>query len=100
VGRRWPNLSARRAVLLPSFRLLVVASAACSVKRSGRPGGAATLGESDLVLLEKAFLRDISANPEDDAPRLIFADWLEEQGDAARAEFSRASPPPTRRTPS
>lgn len=39
-----------------------------------------------------AFLRDILAHPEDDAPRLIFADWLEEQGDAAgvaRAEFIR-----------
>lgn len=39
-----------------------------------------------------AFLRDILAHPDDDAPRLIFADWLEEQGDAgsvARAEFIR-----------
>jgi uncharacterized protein (TIGR02996 family) len=39
-----------------------------------------------------AFLQDILAHPEDDAPRLIFADWLEEQGDAesvARAEFIR-----------
>ncbi|MHB1424636.1 MAG: TIGR02996 domain-containing protein [Gemmataceae bacterium] len=40
-----------------------------------------------------AFLQDILAHPDDDAPRLIFADWLEEQGDAgsvARAEFIRA----------
>jgi uncharacterized protein (TIGR02996 family) len=40
----------------------------------------------------EAFLRDILAHPDDDAPRLIFADWLEEQGDAnsvARAEFIR-----------
>jgi uncharacterized protein (TIGR02996 family) len=39
-----------------------------------------------------AFLQDILARPDDDAPRLIFADWLEEQGDAdsvARAEFIR-----------
>ncbi|MGH7170514.1 MAG: TIGR02996 domain-containing protein [Gemmataceae bacterium] len=39
-----------------------------------------------------AFLQDILAHPDDDAPRLIFADWLEEQGDAAsvaRAEFIR-----------
>lgn len=39
-----------------------------------------------------AFLRDILAHPDDDAPRLIFADWLEEQGGAnsiARAEFIR-----------
>lgn len=39
-----------------------------------------------------AFLQDILAHPDDDAPRLIFADWLEEQGDTAgvaRAEFIR-----------
>jgi uncharacterized protein (TIGR02996 family) len=39
-----------------------------------------------------AFLADICERPEDDAPRLIYADWLEEQGGAdyeARAEFIR-----------
>jgi uncharacterized protein (TIGR02996 family) len=39
-----------------------------------------------------AFLQDILAHPDDDTPRLIFADWLEEQGDAGnivRAEFIR-----------
>src|SRR5262249_10645384 len=39
---------------------------------------------------QDAFLEDIRDNPEDDAIRLIFADWLEERGDAdstARAEF-------------
>ena len=35
------------------------------------------------------FLQAILANPNDDAPRLIYADWLEEQGDVARAEFIR-----------
>ncbi|MEZ6127007.1 MAG: TIGR02996 domain-containing protein [Planctomycetaceae bacterium] len=30
----------------------------------------------------QAFLKEILAAPDDDAPRLIFADWLEEQGDA------------------
>jgi uncharacterized protein (TIGR02996 family) len=35
------------------------------------------------------FIRAIVENPFDDAPRLIFADWLEEHGDAARAEFIR-----------
>jgi uncharacterized protein (TIGR02996 family) len=32
----------------------------------------------------------ILAAPEDDAPRLIYADWLDEHGDPARAEFIRA----------
>ena len=31
----------------------------------------------------------IVANIEDDAPRLVYADWLEENGHAARAEFVR-----------
>lgn len=35
------------------------------------------------------FLEQIIAHPDDDTPRLIFADWLEEQGETARAEFIR-----------
>jgi uncharacterized protein (TIGR02996 family) len=38
---------------------------------------------------DKAFLEAIVADPEDDAPRLIYADWLDEQGDGPRAEFIR-----------
>jgi uncharacterized protein (TIGR02996 family) len=34
-------------------------------------------------------LRAVIANPEDDTPRLIFADWLDDRGDHARAEFIR-----------
>jgi uncharacterized protein (TIGR02996 family) len=33
----------------------------------------------------RAFLADIIAHPADDAPRLIFADWLEEHGSAAES---------------
>lgn len=36
-----------------------------------------------------SFLEDIIANPEDNAPRLIYADWLEDHGDPDRAEFIR-----------
>ncbi|CAN5544265.1 hypothetical protein BH11PLA2_BH11PLA2_28310 [soil metagenome] len=35
------------------------------------------------------FLKAIWDQPHDDLPRLVYADWLEEQGDAARAEFIR-----------
>ena len=35
------------------------------------------------------FLRAITADADADAPRLAFADWLDESGDAARAEFIR-----------
>jgi uncharacterized protein (TIGR02996 family) len=37
----------------------------------------------------RGFLEDIVAHPDEDAPRLIFADWLEDEGDSARAEFIR-----------
>jgi uncharacterized protein (TIGR02996 family) len=37
----------------------------------------------------EAFLRMICDHPREYGPRLVFADWLEEQGDTARAEFIR-----------
>jgi uncharacterized protein (TIGR02996 family) len=37
----------------------------------------------------EGFLQDIVTHPEDDTPRLVFADWLDEHGDAERAEFIR-----------
>ena len=36
-----------------------------------------------------AFIAAIKAAPDDDAPRLIYADWLDEQGESERAEFIR-----------
>jgi uncharacterized protein (TIGR02996 family) len=36
-----------------------------------------------------AFLRAIADNPDDDLPRLVFADWLDEHGEPERAEFIR-----------
>lgn len=36
-----------------------------------------------------ALLRRILEDPADDSARLVYADWLEEQGDADRAEFIR-----------
>src|SRR5262245_8986058 len=38
---------------------------------------------------EAAFLRTILADPDDDAVRLVFADWLGEHGQPERAEFIR-----------
>jgi uncharacterized protein (TIGR02996 family) len=38
---------------------------------------------------EAGFLAAIREAPEDDAPRLVYADWLEEGGDKDRAEFIR-----------
>lgn len=47
-----------------------------------------------------ALVAGILANPDDDTPRLVAADWFEENGDAARGEFirvqvNRARLPPT-----
>jgi uncharacterized protein (TIGR02996 family) len=39
---------------------------------------------------QDAFLADICERPDDDAPRLIFADWLDDHGQPERAEFIRA----------
>lgn len=38
---------------------------------------------------QRRFLDTIIENPDEDAPRLVFADWLEENGEAKRAEFIR-----------
>ncbi len=38
---------------------------------------------------DAAFIQAIRAVPFDDAPRLIYADWLEERGQSDRAEFIR-----------
>ncbi len=40
-------------------------------------------------VLPKAFLDDIVANIDDDTPRLVYADWLAENGQDERAEFIR-----------
>jgi uncharacterized protein (TIGR02996 family) len=44
-------------------------------------------------------LRAVLAEPEDDAPRLIYADWLDEEGEGDRAEFIRVQCALARRNP-
>jgi uncharacterized protein (TIGR02996 family) len=41
------------------------------------------------VTEREALLKAVCDNPDDDTPRLVFADWLQEHGDEARAEFIR-----------
>src|SRR5262245_11304094 len=38
---------------------------------------------------DAALLAAVYADPHDDAPRLVYADWLDENGDPERAEFIR-----------
>jgi uncharacterized protein (TIGR02996 family) len=42
-----------------------------------------------MDLRKLALLETIRAHPADDAPRLVYADWLEENGDCELAEFIR-----------
>jgi uncharacterized protein (TIGR02996 family) len=46
-----------------------------------------TSGPSPDPATEEAFVRDILEHPEDDTPRLVYADWLEERGDVRGAEL-------------
>src|SRR5262249_24471979 len=49
-------------------------------------------GEGHPMTFEVALLRDIMDNPGDDTPRLVLADWLQDQPEAAQAargEFIR-----------
>jgi uncharacterized protein (TIGR02996 family) len=46
-------------------------------------------GASRLMSTEKTFLQTICETPDDDAPRLVFADWLEDNGQSERAELIR-----------
>jgi uncharacterized protein (TIGR02996 family) len=43
----------------------------------------------DAMSDERALLAAVRANPDEDTPRLMYADWLEEHGDAGQAEFVR-----------
>lgn len=43
----------------------------------------------DRMTEREAFIAAVAANPEDDTARLAFADWLQEHGEDARAEFVR-----------
>lgn len=45
--------------------------------------------EPSMNTERQAFIRAIFDEPDEDGPRLVFADWLDEHGDAARAEFIR-----------
>jgi uncharacterized protein (TIGR02996 family) len=48
-----------------------------------------TAHEVEPMMREQALLEAVIANPDDDAPRLAYADWLESKSDP-RAEFIRA----------
>lgn len=56
-----------------------------AVTGTERPRWSAVADPSDQARLLKA----VQANPDEDTPRLMYADWLDEYDDPARAEFVR-----------
>ena len=56
-----------------------------------RWGGIAEWGADNAGMTEEWALRQaVITSPDDDLPRLVYADWLDDAGDPARAEFIRA----------
>src|SRR5207249_9443683 len=56
---------------------------------SGTMEGASRLRGGAAMTDERAFVRMIASEPGDGGARLVYADWLEEQGEADRAAFLR-----------
>jgi uncharacterized protein (TIGR02996 family) len=54
-----------------------------------RPAGRTKRASRALTQQDHDFVRQILDRPEADEPRLAYADWLQQQGDRARAEFIR-----------
>jgi uncharacterized protein (TIGR02996 family) len=57
--------------------------------KSDRAGAAPKWSSYGNRATKESLLKAIVNNPDDDFPRLVFADWLEEHGDVERAEFIR-----------
>src|SRR5207253_2059718 len=52
-------------------------------------GGGAVWQKAGDEDQQQALIRAVVENPDDDLPRLVYADWLEEHGDPDRAEYIR-----------
>jgi uncharacterized protein (TIGR02996 family) len=52
--------------------------------------GARSIRYTEGMSEHDGFLQAVREAPDDDAPRLIYADWLDDHGEHARAEFIRA----------
>ena len=75
----------------PKHYLLVVRPGSLRLFRSAIPpeGAGALWQRAGDPRQQRALLRAIHDEPDDDAPRLVYADWLEEHGDPDRGRFIR-----------
>ena len=73
----------------PALRACGAEDTRVAVNTSAPPTGGPAMATRSTQALEAAFLRDVADHPADDAPRLVYADWLEENGQPERAEFIR-----------
>jgi uncharacterized protein (TIGR02996 family) len=83
----------REAPTRPSFSLALPRGPDTDGPPSAEPaterfGGSGLLSASDDPA-ELEFLRAVQDDPDDAAARAVYADWLEERGDEARAEYLR-----------
>lgn len=63
-----------------------------AARRKHQPlAGLRLCGEDGDMTEREAFIEAIATQPEEDTPRLAFADWLQEHGEEARAQFVRLS---------
>src|SRR5262245_13175122 len=97
---RWATGGRRRWLPRPSSSTCAswTCAATTSGRRPGSPFGRASWrgwssdthgASSRRPMTLEALLQAVCDNPTDDAPRLVYADWLEENGDSERAEFIR-----------
>src|SRR5688500_16170422 len=86
------NVVHREGVMFASPVLAAGYSSGRRALTAARPAGKMTSRPptSCRMATAQAFLDAIVDAPDDDAPRLVYADWLDDHGDADRAEFIRA----------
>src|SRR4051812_20344131 len=60
-----------------------------SIRRWPASCASTVRGSKESAMSATALLADILEHHDDDTPRLVYADWLDEHGEADRAEFIR-----------
>src|SRR5262249_488094 len=82
-GRGAPGPARRAGLVVQRPERRAAAAAARPLRRPADGVRALRMTDGD------ALLQTIIDNPDDDAPRLVYADWIEEHGEPERAEFIR-----------